>query len=115
MTEKLRSRLFGSHGSRDVKPGEPRVVRFSFSVGTTSSKEPKAIMQEVLRVLHSRNVVTEVSNFVIMCALGELIRFEIEVCKVPRLSQHGLRTKRMAGDAWTYKRVLTDLLEQMQL
>lgn len=40
---------------------------------------------------------------------SDMVTFQIEVCKVPRLNLHGLHFKRIAGGVWSYKKVYTRL------
>lgn len=93
---------------------EPRTLRFSFSLGTTSTMAPELIMGEVTRVLKDAKVKFDVSGFTASCRLNDL-EFEIEVCKIPRLSVSGLRFKRLAGDAFAYKDLLTELIASFKL
>ncbi|KAI8811878.1 kinase-like domain-containing protein [Cladochytrium replicatum] len=94
---------------------EPRSLRFTFSVSTTSTKEPEVIMSEICRVLTEADVKYELTGFVAVCNGPEGVEFEIEVCKLPRLSMNGLRFKRMAGNSWAYKNLLTELISKMNL
>ncbi|KAI8918664.1 KA1 domain/Ssp2 C-terminal domain-containing protein, partial [Powellomyces hirtus] len=91
-----------------------RVLRFTFSVSTTSTKSPDAILAEVLRVLTAHGVKYEVIGFIASCSF-QGTEFEMEVCKLPRLAVNGLRFKRMSGDSWAYKNLLTDLIAKMNL
>jgi MAP/microtubule affinity-regulating kinase len=94
--------------------GEPRSLRFSFSVSTTSSKEARVILQEVQRVLAENQIKFTTNKFVVQCSNNGL-EFEVEVCKLPRLQLSGLRFKRVSGSSWTYKNLCSTLIEQMQL
>ncbi|KAI9006042.1 kinase-like domain-containing protein [Gaertneriomyces semiglobifer] len=109
LTERLKMK-FGKNGQKS----EPRVLRFTFSVSTTSTKEPDAILTEVLRVLSEAGVKYEVSGFAANCSFSGL-EFEMEVCKLPRLNVNGLRFKRNSGDSWAYKNLLTELIGKMNL
>ncbi|KAI9322937.1 KA1 domain/Ssp2 C-terminal domain-containing protein [Zopfochytrium polystomum] len=96
-------------------PREPRSLRFTFSVGTTSAKPPADILAEIVRVLTEDRIEHEVTGFVCVCYAEEDLEFEIEVCGIPRLNLNGLRFKRMSGNSWTYKNLLTDLIARMRL
>ncbi|KAJ3392552.1 Map microtubule affinity-regulating kinase [Lobulomyces angularis] len=93
---------------------EPRTLRFTFSVGTTSSKEPEVILQIMKKVLMESQVKYDINLFTATCRF-EQVEFEIEICKLPRLSLNGLRFKRLLGDSWVYKNLLTDLIGKMDL
>eukprot|EP00126_Sphaerothecum_destruens_P014935 Sdes_comp8831_c0_seq1m217 len=43
------------------------------------------------------------------------VRFEFEVCHIPRISLYGLHLKRIGGDIWRYKQLCDDLVGQMHL
>ncbi|KAJ3032153.1 Serine/threonine-protein kinase par-1 [Rhizophlyctis rosea] len=109
LTERLKIKF-----RKEKERGEPRVLRFTFSVGTTSTKDPDTILSEVLRVLGEANIKYETQAYIAVCVHQD-VEFEIEVCKLPRLSVNGLRFKRMSGNSWTYKNLLTDLIAKMNL
>lgn len=44
-----------------------------------------------------------------------IIAFQIEVCKIPKLTLYGLHFKRLSGGVWNYKKVCNRLLTQMAL
>ncbi|KAJ3091008.1 Map microtubule affinity-regulating kinase [Quaeritorhiza haematococci] len=109
MTDRLKNKF------RNPKErGEPRALRFTFSISTTSTKEPEVLLNEVIRVLHESNVRFELAGFIATCVAEDVV-FEIEVCKLPRLSVNGIRFKRMSGNSWTYKNLLTELISKMNL
>ncbi|TPX34872.1 hypothetical protein SmJEL517_g02653 [Synchytrium microbalum] len=93
---------------------EPRTIRFSFSVNTTSSKDPDTLINDILRVLRESGIRYELQAYMAVCVASD-IEFEIEVCKLPRLSLNGIRFKRISGEAWGYKAVLTDLIAKLNL
>lgn len=107
-----------SQGSLKNRPtsskAEPRTLRFTFSVGTTSAKDPDVIMSEILRVVKDSGLSHEVIGFICVCYTDDL-EFEIEVCKIPRLNLNGLRFKRMSGNSWAYKNLLSDMIAKMRL
>ncbi|KAJ3374160.1 Serine/threonine-protein kinase par-1 [Allomyces arbusculus] len=94
--------------------GEPRSLRFSFSVSTTSTKTPDEIMKEMVRVLGERKIVFEAHGYLLACAAEDL-DFEMEVCRLPRLSVNGIRLKRLGGNSWAYKTLCTEIIAQMKL
>jgi MAP/microtubule affinity-regulating kinase len=93
----------------------PRTVRFTFSVNTTSPKDPEAIMAELERVCAVRGVAHERSDaFELACRHGD-VQWEMEVCKIPRLSLNGVRLKRIAGAPPAYKAIVTDVIAALAL
>ncbi|KAJ3258919.1 Serine/threonine-protein kinase par-1 [Chytriomyces hyalinus] len=90
---------------------KPRSLRFTFNSSTTSSKPPEDIVKGVSAALDKHGVTYRmVTPFLLECfwanpAPGkDGVKFEIEVCKLPRLKNlHGLRFKRLAGASADYK------------
>nr|KAJ3419811.1 MAP/microtubule affinity-regulating kinase 3 [Polyrhizophydium stewartii] len=105
--DQLRRRL-------DQDADGPRTARFTFSLNTTSTKEPDLVFAEVVRVLKEAGVRHTVTGLVATCDLDG-IEFELEVCRLPNLPVNGLRFKRLAGNTWEYKDVITGLISKMNL
>ncbi len=101
---------FRSH----LKDGEPRTARFTFSVSTTSTKDPPQVFDLVKKALTEAQVKFSTLGMVATCQLNDL-EFEIEVCKLPNLQVVGLRCKRLGGDVWAYKDALSSLIATMNL
>jgi MAP/microtubule affinity-regulating kinase len=109
LAEKIKSKF-----RKDKEKQEPRALRFTFSVSTTSSKTADEISVEILNAVKECQLQCEVNGYTFLCSTAGL-ELEIEICKLPRLSLNGLRFKRLAGNSWAYKNICTDLLAKMKL
>jgi len=98
----------------EPKEIEPKTVRFHFSVSTTSSKPANELVLEVERVLAMYTVAFERENFLFLANKAN-VAFEIEICKLPRLTLNGLKFKRLAGDSWAYKNLCSEMISKMRL
>jgi MAP/microtubule affinity-regulating kinase len=96
----------------------PRSLRFTFNSNTTSSKPPDEFLQDVIDICNSKGITYRVqTRYLLECTFGQTqssknqVKFEVEVCKLPRLNNlHGLRFKRLAGSVTDYKAVCEILL-----
>ncbi|KND04485.1 CAMK/CAMKL/MARK protein kinase [Spizellomyces punctatus DAOM BR117] len=109
-----------SIGSGIVKPGEdnkPRSLRFTFNSNTTSSKPPDEIVQEVANACTKHDIKYRLtSRFLVECSCNDGMKFEIEICKLPRLKNlHGLRFKRVSGPSNEYKDICEKILAAVAL
>ncbi|KAI9316126.1 KA1 domain/Ssp2 C-terminal domain-containing protein, partial [Obelidium mucronatum] len=99
---------------------KPRSLRFTFNSNTTSSKQPDDIIAEVVAACGKLNIThTVVTRYLLECTFTgkpEPVKFEMEVCKLPRLkSLFGLRFKRLSGSSTDYKEVCEKLLASVNL
>lgn len=114
-----------SSGARGLpeteKDSKPRSLRFTWSMKTTSAMEPKDMMKEIRKVLDSNTCDYEQrEKYLLFCVHGNgqadsLVQWEMEVCKLPRLSLNGVRFKRISGTSIAFKNIASKIANELKL
>uniref|UniRef100_A0A7E4VGY6 Serine/threonine-protein kinase par-1 n=1 Tax=Panagrellus redivivus TaxID=6233 RepID=A0A7E4VGY6_PANRE len=111
-------------GSATGAPGEdikPRSLRFTWSMKTTSALPPDTMMKEIRKVLDANNCDYEQrERYLLLCVHGDpnsdsLVQWEMEVCKLPRLSLNGVRFKRISGTSIGFKNIASRIAQDLNL
>ncbi|XP_062341846.1 serine/threonine-protein kinase MARK2 isoform X12 [Osmerus eperlanus] len=107
-----------NQASKDTKP---RSLRFTWSMKTTSSMEPGEMMKEIRKVLDSNSCEFELrERYMLLCVSGnpardDFVQWEMEVCKLPRLSLNGVRFKRISGTSIAFKNIASKVANELKL
>ncbi|XP_060730527.1 serine/threonine-protein kinase MARK2 isoform X5 [Tachysurus vachellii] len=100
---------------------KPRSLRFTWSMKTTSSMEPTEMMKEIRKVLDANSCEYEVrERYMLFCMAGnpsrdDFVQWEMEVCKLPRLSLNGVRFKRISGTSIAFKNIASKIANELKL
>ncbi|XP_017327453.1 serine/threonine-protein kinase MARK2 isoform X6 [Ictalurus punctatus] len=100
---------------------KPRSLRFTWSMKTTSSMEPSEMMKEIRKVLDANSCEYEVrERYMLFCMAGkpshdDFVQWEMEVCKLPRLSLNGVRFKRISGTSIAFKNIASKIANELKL
>ncbi|XP_059574418.1 serine/threonine-protein kinase MARK2 isoform X3 [Alligator mississippiensis] len=128
--ETLRPPVLGRDKERGAVPGvgpgpgeepKPRSLRFTWSMKTTSALEPGEMLREIRKVLDANGCACEApERYVLLCAHGApgqpaFAQWEMEVCKLPRLSLNGVRFKRIAGTSMAFKNIASKVANELKL
>ncbi|ELK24402.1 Serine/threonine-protein kinase MARK2 [Myotis davidii] len=123
--ETLRPHVVGGGGSdkekEESREAKPRSLRFTWSMKTTSSMEPNEMMREIRKVLDANSCQNELhEKYMLLCMHGtpgheDFVQWEMEVCKLPRLSLNGVRFKRISGTSMAFKNIASKIANELKL
>uniref|UniRef100_A0A5K3FXG8 non-specific serine/threonine protein kinase n=1 Tax=Mesocestoides corti TaxID=53468 RepID=A0A5K3FXG8_MESCO len=104
-----------------VEQAKPRSLRFTWTMKTTSTKDPTVMLNEIKKVLTEQNCEYEQpETFLLVCRHGDpaadtCVQWEMEVCKLPRLSMNGVRFKRISGTSIGFRNIATRVSDALRL
>uniref|UniRef100_A0A3P9L5Z4 MAP/microtubule affinity-regulating kinase 3 n=1 Tax=Oryzias latipes TaxID=8090 RepID=A0A3P9L5Z4_ORYLA len=120
-TSKFARRSSSGEPKDESRESKPRSLRFTWSMKTTSSMEAGDMMKEIRRVLDANNCDYEQrERYLLFCVHGDarqesLVQWEMEVCKLPRLSLNGVRFKRISGTSIAFKNIASKVANELRL
>uniref|UniRef100_A0A3Q2E8F7 non-specific serine/threonine protein kinase n=1 Tax=Cyprinodon variegatus TaxID=28743 RepID=A0A3Q2E8F7_CYPVA len=122
ITSKFVRRSASGDSKEDAgRDSKPRSLRFTWSMKTTSSMDPADMMREIRKVLDANSCDYEQrERFLLFCVHGDarqdnLVQWEMEVCKLPRLSLNGVRFKRISGTSIAFKNIACKIANELKL
>ncbi|XP_058847877.1 MAP/microtubule affinity-regulating kinase 3 isoform X3 [Acipenser ruthenus] len=116
-----KSRNVSGDQKDENKETKPRSLRFTWSMKTTSSMDPSDMMREIRKILDANNCDYEQrERFLLFCVHGDghaenMVQWEMEVCKLPRLSLNGVRFKRISGTSIAFKNIASKIANELKL
>uniref|UniRef100_A0A8C0BKS4 Maternal embryonic leucine zipper kinase n=1 Tax=Buteo japonicus TaxID=224669 RepID=A0A8C0BKS4_9AVES len=98
----------------------PRKLKAHCNVTTIQRLNPDELLNEVIAVLSKKHVEYVQKGYTLKCQtqsnFGKVtVAFELEVCRLSKSEEVGIRRQRLKGDTWLYKRLIEDVLSSCQV
>jgi hypothetical protein len=91
----------------------PRTIKFAFNCTSHTKMPPDLFLEKVSNIMDKNDVVWYNNGFLCACEWGD-IKFEVEICKLPRMESYGLRMKRNGGDIWDFKKLNGKIIQELE-
>ncbi|XP_040976860.1 maternal embryonic leucine zipper kinase isoform X3 [Aquila chrysaetos chrysaetos] len=98
----------------------PRKLKAHCNVTTIQRLNPDELLNEVMAVLSKQHVEYVQKGYTLKCQtrsnFGKVtVAFELEVCRLSKSEEVGIRRQRLKGDTWLYKRLIEGILSSCQV
>lgn len=97
----------------------PRQKRFAFNMEMTTEKGHAELMTHIKHVLDLHDPCIKyihLTAFMLECdCVSEDLIFEVEICRLYRLSMNGIRFHKIKGKTTTYKRIMKSIVGRLKL
>lgn len=105
--------------SRSVSHG-PRKVKNTHNVFRTEQYNADLVLCKLKDSIQKKCLGCKQSDYVLRCFVADdkgkiKLSFNLEVCVVPKLPFVGIRSKRVKGDTWQYKKFCEDIIQTSNL
>ncbi|KAJ3321216.1 MAP microtubule affinity-regulating kinase 1 [Blyttiomyces sp. JEL0837] len=90
-----------------------RIIRFAFNCQMTTSLAPDVLMEKLKKIMEKNDISFRVEAFMMDCYWGD-VKFETEICKIPKMKSFGIRMKRLTGDMWDYKNLCGKITSEVE-
>lgn len=117
-------------GGSGSEKGKPRSLRFTWNMKLTSTRHADEIIAEMKRILEANACeYQQRDNYTLICSAHDgaqlpaaetsapsaSLQWKVEICRLPRISMHGVRLKRLNGTEKAFKAITQKLTSEFKL
>jgi len=88
---------------------------YTFNSYIPLKEDAKNIMKALNKSLTDYKISYVQKGYVLTCVTHNNISFEIEICHLQETNTNGLRLKRLSGDTFAYKKLVSDVLTKLKV
>jgi MAP/microtubule affinity-regulating kinase len=109
----LDTTLYIKEDEEESNSVNPRTIKFAFNCTSHVKISPGILFERLSNILDKNDVIWYNDDFLCSCEWGD-IKFEVEICKLPRLQSYGIRIKRYNGDIWEFKKLSSKITQELE-